>query len=86
MGLTLPEFLIPTYRILDATDSSEWAALSDLNKQIYQLFMSVGKLNLQTGSIAQVRLWAMFGAGTVTGAALRDPANRFVEVPNEPTP
>lgn len=77
----MADFRIETHRIISITKASEYLALSTENKAWYNLFMSAGKINLETGSLAQEKLWGMFDAESNTGADLRDPENRFVLVP-----
>ena len=77
----MADFRIEAYRIIDITKASEYLALSVEDKAWYNLFISAGIVNLEVGSLAQEKLWDMFGEETNTGAELRDPANRFVVVP-----
>lgn len=79
----MEDFRIETYRILDVTKASEYLALSDENKVWYDLFISSGIVNLAEGSLAQEKLWGMFDEESNTGKELRDPANRFVIIPQE---
>jgi len=80
------EFRIETYRILSVVKLAELSGLSDNNKELFGLIISAGIVDLQDNSWVKNRLWLMFPADSVTGAALRDPENRFVMIPNEPTP
>jgi len=82
----MEEFRIETHKILSVTKLSELAALSDTNKEIYKLIISAGTVNLNEDSWVHDRLWAMFPVGSETGDALRNVDNRFVLIPNEPTP
>lgn len=82
----MAEFRMETYRILDITQASEYLALSAENKAWYDLFMSCGVINLETGSLAQEKLWGMFDENSNTGKELRDPDNRFVIIPQAPDP
>lgn len=75
-----------TWRIIECTKSSEYVALSDLNKEIYQILISAVQLNLTEGSKAHTLLWGMFPAGTVTGDALRNPINGLSPLPATPNP
>jgi len=80
------EFRIETCRILSITKLSELVALSDTNKELFKLIISAGTVDLQDGSWVKDRLWTMFPENSVTGSALRNPDNRFILIPNEPTP
>ena len=59
-------FLQKTYRILEATDITEYNALSDGNKSAYQIILSCGIVDYREGSSARTKLWSMFGEGTTT--------------------
>ena len=77
----MADFRIETYRILNATEASEYQALSAANKDFYKIIISAGIVNLEPGSIVRETLWGMFDDESVTGQALRDPENRFVLIP-----
>ena len=79
----MTDFRIEAHRIIDITRADEYEALSDSDKEWYKIFMSAGVINLETGSIAQDKLWDMFEAESQTGTELRDEDNRFVLVPAE---
>jgi hypothetical protein len=55
-----------TYRIVEATDSTEYNALSDTNKGRYALIISAGLVDLMDGTAIRSTLWSMFGDGTTT--------------------
>ena len=61
---------VRTYRILDATDISEYNALSDDDKTLYHLIISAGIVDLQDGTNTRTVLMAIFGPGTTTRANL----------------
>jgi hypothetical protein len=63
-------YIFPTYEISDATDATEYAALSDGNKDAYGMIISMGTVSLMDGTNTKVTLWALFGAGTTTRANL----------------
>jgi len=65
-------FLRDTYRILESTDPSEYVALSDADKALYQLIISAGKVNFADGTLVRSVLWGMFGEGSVTRAKYED--------------
>lgn len=75
-----------TFRIIECTDISELAALSDNNKELYKLFVSATVINFDEGSVAMTRLFAMFPEGTTTGDKLRDYQNGLVDGPYVPNP
>ena len=75
-----------TGRILSVTNLQELSNLSDTNKELFKLIISAGTVDLHEDLWVRDRLWTMFPADSITGAALRDPENRFILVPNEPTP
>lgn len=57
-----------TYRIVEATDPTEYNALSDTNKARYALIISAGLVDIADGTTIRSTLRAMFGDGTTTGA------------------
>ncbi len=61
--------VLEAYKILDATDPTEWAALSAVEKERYQLLISAGRLNVKSENVKSA-FGKMFGLGTVTRAAL----------------
>ena len=65
-----PDNVYPTYKIIEATDATEYAALSDANKDVYKMILSCGTVDLSDGTEVRARLLAMFGAGTTTRANL----------------
>jgi len=84
MRLNYP-FTVETSRIFDITEPAEYVALSENNKRAYDIIMSLTNVDLNEGSRAQTLLWNMFDENSITGAKLRDEANRlvFVEPPPE---
>ena len=81
-----PARTMATWRILSVTDLQELSNLSDNNKELFKLTISAGTVDLHEALWVRDRLWAMFPEDSITGAALRDPDNRFILIPNEPTP
>ena len=65
-----PDDVYPTYKIIEATDATEYAALSDANKDAYKMIVSCGTVDLADGTVVRTKLMAMFGAGTTTRANL----------------
>lgn len=63
-------FLRRSYRILEATEPSEYNALSSANKSRYQLIISAGVVDYREGSLVRTVLWGIFGAGSETRANL----------------
>lgn len=61
----------PTWELLERTDPTEWAALSDVNKQIFQLIISAGTLYFTDGGSMRDLLLGMFPVGTTTGDKYR---------------
>jgi hypothetical protein len=80
------EYRIETYQILKVMTLGEFNNLSTDNKDLLKMMLSVGVIDLQEGSWTRGQLFGMFPGNTDTGQALRDPANGFIYVPNEPTP
>lgn len=63
-------YIFPTHKISDATDATEYAALSDGNKAAYGMIISMGTVSLAEGTNTRLTLWALFGEGTTTRANL----------------
>lgn len=82
MQLNYP-FTVETSRIFELTEPSEYLALNENNKHAYDVIMSLGKVDLNEGTLVHTFLWGMFGENTVTGGKLRDPDNGLVYVPRE---
>lgn len=66
----LPDDVFYSYIVFEATDITEYNALSSGNKTIYQLLLSFGQVNLADGSNAFGLLKDMFGPGSTTRANL----------------
>ena len=62
----MPTILRSTYKILEATDPGEYAALSVTNKALYQLIISAGRVDISEGTTARSVLWGMFGVDSIT--------------------
>lgn len=63
--------IIPTYKILEVTDSDEYAALDANKKHWYDLFISAGTLDMSDGTKANDLFLAwLFPPGKITHAAL----------------
>jgi DnaJ-class molecular chaperone len=62
---------IPTYKILEATDSDEYTALDANKKAWYNLFISAGTLDMSDGSKAwDLFLSWIFPEGKISHAAI----------------
>ena len=65
-----PDGVYPTYKVVEATDDTEYAALSSAQKSTYGLIISLGTVDLSSGTAIKTKLWTMFGEGTTTRANL----------------
>jgi hypothetical protein len=63
--------VIPSWDLLEQTDPEEWMALSDENKQVFQLIISAGTLYFTSGGSMREMLLGMFPVGTITGDKYR---------------
>ena len=68
-GLSQPGGMA-TYKIVEATDEAEFTALTDGQRYIYQLIISLGVADLSEGTKVRTQLFAMFPEGSVTRANL----------------
>lgn len=75
-----------TFRIIECTKPSEFEDLTDKQKDWYRTIISAVQVNLDESSRAHKHLWEMFPEGTVTGNAIRNPANGLTMWPNIPNP
>ncbi len=66
----MPEFLVETYRIYDATTLGEWKQLTDEEKQRYALILACGKVDLNDDSKVKDALWSLFKGNSTTRANL----------------
>lgn len=62
----MPDNVFYSYQVFEATDLSEYNALTDAQKSRYQLIMNMGQVDLNSGSNARGLLENMFGPGTTT--------------------
>lgn len=65
-----PDDIFPTYKVVEATDDTEYSALSSAQKTVYSMIISLGTVDLSSGTAIKTKLWNMFGAGTTTRANL----------------
>jgi len=75
--MTQPHFRIETFKVFEVIDAAEYLALSDNNKDALKMILSLGHVDLSENSSARQKLWNMFADSTITGAALRNEANRL---------
>ncbi len=66
----LPEDVYYAYRVLEATDISEYNSLSVADKDLYKTVIAPGMVRLADGSNGRTALLSMFGVGTNTRANL----------------
>jgi len=59
-----------TYEVLECTDTTEWSALTADQKEIFQLLISAGTLDLGADTLALSLLTSLFPVGTTTNANL----------------
>ena len=62
----LPDDVYPTYKILEATDVTEYTSLAPGNVALYNLIISAGTIDLGETTMALAVLFGMFGPGTTT--------------------
>lgn len=68
-GVVAP-LLVPTYRIFNALDPTEFGALSPTNQQRVRDILSMGTVDASVGTNARNLLLSIFVAGSATRAAL----------------
>ena len=59
-----------TYKVVEATDNTEYGDLSDNNKDAYQMIISCGFIDLSNGTAIRTKLWNMFDENSTTRANL----------------
>lgn len=67
--------LIPTYRLFNAIDPTEFAALSAANQQRIRDILGMGTVDASTGTNARALLLSVFAAGSATRTAIVALAN-----------
>jgi RecJ-like exonuclease len=65
-----PDSVFDSYIIFENTDSGEYNALTDAQKEKYRLLLSAGKVSLVDGSQGRSLLMSLFGPGSATRANL----------------
>lgn len=69
-ALALPTNVFFSHKIWEATDVTEFAALSEANKDSYRGLVRMGTVDLNEGSNSRTVLWNLFNAESDTRAAL----------------
>jgi len=67
---TMPTNVFHAYEILEATDETEYNALSDANKAMYNALISCGRVDMNDGKKGKTWLWSLFDSESTTRAAL----------------
>ena len=62
----LKDGVIYTFELSEATNDTEYAALSPGQKSTYALLISLGMVDISSGTAIRAKLWAMFGDGSTT--------------------
>jgi hypothetical protein len=62
--------VIPTYKIYNVIDTTEFSALSATNQQLVRDILGMGTVDASPGTSIRTRILAIFGAATATRAAL----------------
>lgn len=62
--------IVPTYKIYNLIDPTEWAAVSAANQQLIRDILGMGSVDASPGTQVRARISAIFAAGTVTRTAL----------------
>lgn len=62
--------IIPTYKIYNVIDTTEFTALSAANQQLVRDILGMGTVDGSAGTSIRNRMLAIFGAGTATRTAL----------------
>ena len=70
LGKDFADNLVATYKILEATDITEYGALSDSNKNAYNMLLQCGIVDLTDGTQIRTNLWSMFDSESTTRANL----------------
>lgn len=65
-----PSNVFRSYLILEEIDATEYDALSDAQKASFALLLQCGMVDMNTGKMGKVGLWAMFDSESTTRASL----------------
>ena len=69
-NIALADYIVPTYLVSEATVDAEYSTMSAAQKATYGMLISMGELNLSTGTAIRDKLWSMFPSTTTTRANL----------------
>lgn len=69
-ALALPTNVFHSHKIWEATDTTEYQALSDALEASYNKIVHMGTVDLNTGSNSRIVLWSLFDSESTTRAAL----------------
>ena len=69
-AIRCPANVFYSYRILEELDSTEYAALTDAQKDGIFHILACGMVDLNDGKVGKTRLWNWFGAESTTVANL----------------
>ena len=79
-GTAVP-MILPTYRIYNLIDATEFGALSAGNQTLVRDILGMGTVDASPGTAIRARITALFGAGTATRTALTALAATFDSPP-----
>lgn len=65
-----PANVIPSHRLLEEIDDTEYVSLTDAQKNGLLLLLSCGYVDLNEGRVGRTRFWAWFGTESTTVANL----------------
>jgi hypothetical protein len=68
-GAAIP-MVIPTYKIYNVIDTTEFSALTTTNQQLVRDILGMGTVDASPGTSIRTRMLAIFAAGTATRTAL----------------
>ena len=68
--IELEEGVYATYKISEATDATEYNALTDGQKAVYHIILSMGTVDLSDGISVRATLFAFFDENSTTRANL----------------
>lgn len=68
-GAAVP-MIVPTYKIYNVIDTTEFSALSAANQQLVRDILGMGTVDASSGTSIRTRMLALFAAGSTTRTAL----------------
>lgn len=68
-GAAVP-MVIPTYKIYNVIDTTEFSALTAANQQLVRDILGMGTVDASVGTSIRTRMLAIFGAGSASRIAL----------------